>query len=171
MATQPHKLEPPIGEPPVSDDGGMHTPVWTDFFQGLADRLLKLNAASGVTDGSDAVAGQIGEYLTASASGIGLANNVPAGIVTLSLTAGDWDVAGNVQFSTGGGTHNAFGAGLDGIDTQTMATYQTSAITEGINAALRRYNVTGTTTVTLQGVASFTGTVTASGTIRARRMR
>lgn len=171
MATQPHKLEPPISEPPVSEDTAMHTQVWTDFFQGLSDRLLKLNAASGVTDGSDAVAGQVGEYMTATASGVALTNNVPINVVSLDLTAGDWDVAGNVQFSAGSGTHNAFGAGLDNIDTQTMASYQTSAITEGINAALKRYSLTTTTTVWLQGVASFTGTVTASGTIRARRAR
>jgi hypothetical protein len=40
-----------------------------------------------------------------------------------------------------------------------------------MNAALRRYNVTTTTTVWLMAVAGFVGSVTASGTIRARRAR
>ena len=172
MATQPHKLEPPIGEAPLDPATGAHSQVWTDFYQGLADRLLKLNAASGVVDGSDAVAGQIGEYMTASASGVGLTNNVPANVVSLDLTAGDWDVAGNAQISSPGGTRNIFGAGLDGIDTMIAATFPTTGTTvNGINAALRRYNVTATTTVWLQAMGSFSGSATASGTIRARRMR
>ena len=43
--------------------------------------------------------GQIGEYMTASASGVALINNVASNIVSLDLAAGDWDVSGNCQFS------------------------------------------------------------------------
>jgi hypothetical protein len=109
--------------------------------------------------------------MTATASGIALVNNTPINVVSLSLTAGDWDVAGNAQFSTGSGQHSDFGVGLDGIDTLIAATFPTTTLTQGMNAALRRYNVTATTTVWLMAVAGFVGSVTASGTIRARRVR
>ena len=125
----------------------------------------------GVTNGSNAAAGEVGEYMTATASGVALANNVPINVVSLDLTAGDWDVAGNAQFSTGSGQHSTFGVGLDGIDTLTAATFPTTAMTQGMNAALKRYNVTATTTVWLMAVAGFVGSATAGGSIRARRMR
>jgi hypothetical protein len=81
-------------------------------------------------------------------------------------------VTGNAQISSPGGTRNIFGAGLDGIDTQIAATFPTTGTTvNGINAALRRYNVTAATTVWLQALGSFSGSATASGSIRARRMR
>jgi hypothetical protein len=76
-----------------------------------------------------------------------------------------------VQFSTGTGQHSGFGAGLDGIDSYMPATFPTSALTVGANAAVKRYSLTTTTTVWLQALASFLGTATASGTIRARRAR
>ncbi len=124
----------------------------------------------GVTDGSDAVAGDIGEVLTGSASAA-LSNTVAANVASVSLTAGDWDVAGNVVFSPSAGTHSFFGVGLDGLDTFLAATFSTAAINQALSTATRRYNVTGATTVWVVAEAQFTGTVTAAGTIRARRAR
>jgi hypothetical protein len=176
MATAPIKIvDPPFYDAPIVDDaaGQQHSQAWTEYHQAVADQINKMAATLGVgvTDGSDAVAGKVGEYMTATASGIALVNNTPINVVSLSLTAGDWDVAGNAQFSTGSGQHSDFGVGLDGIDTLIAATFPTTTLTQGMNAALRRYNVTATTTVWLMAVAGFVGSVTASGTIRARRVR
>ncbi len=53
----------------------------------------------GVTDGSDASAGQIGEYLTGAISGTVSAQ---AQVGTLNLTAGDWDVWCGAQLTVSG---------------------------------------------------------------------
>jgi hypothetical protein len=52
----------------------------------------------GVTDGSDAAAGQIGEVISSVvlSPGVSLGNGVAANITTIALTAGDWDVQGEV---------------------------------------------------------------------------
>ena len=171
MSAATGRLQPPVNDPPLSDPTGQHSTAWTDFFQNVADRLMAVGTM-GVTDGSDATAGQIGEYLSASASGVALTSNVPINVVSLDLTAGDWDVTGNAQISSPGGARNIFGAGLDGIDTMIAATFPTTgSVVNGINAALRRYNVAATTTVWLQALGSFSGSATASGTISARRAR
>ena len=81
---------------------------WAAFHQQVSDLLNQLAATSGVgvTDGSEAQPGQIGEYMTMTGTATGLANNVMAPVASLDLTAGDWDVSGNVQFSSGGtGSH------------------------------------------------------------------
>jgi hypothetical protein len=171
MATQPKVVEPPFFDPVIVADatGSQHSFAWTQYHQSVADRLATLQA--GVVDGSDAVAGDIGEYMTASGSGVALATGALATIATITLTAGDWDVTGNVGFTAAAGTHAYFGVGLDGLDTLTTATFPTTAINQSMNTSTRRYNVTGSTAVHLVAQAVFTATVTASGTVSARRMR
>ncbi len=170
--TQPTRLVPPAQVSPL-DDIGNHSRPWADYHQSVADQLTALPAQmrKGVTDGSDAQAGDIGEYLTASAS-VPLTNNTLANVVSISLTAGDWDVSGNVAFAAGSGPHFFFGAGIDVLDTFTSATFPSAALNMAISTATHRRNVTGATTVWVVAEAGFTGgTVTASGTIRARRAR
>ena len=164
---------PPILDPPLDPSGQQHSQSWAAYHQDVSDRLasIPVDVTTGVTDGSDAAAGRIGEYLTASASGVALATGVVANVVSLDLTAGDWDVSGNVQFSAPSGTYTLFGAGIIGIDTFIRATFPAGSITEGISPAPQRYNVTATTTVWLLAIASFSASVTAAGTIQARRMR
>ena len=62
-------LTPPLIEKTI-DARGETTQPWAEWFQTVSDRLSKLglNAGAGVTDGSEAAAGQVGEYLTASGS-------------------------------------------------------------------------------------------------------
>ena len=64
---------------------GNHSQAWTEYNQSLADQVNALTAAigKGVTNGSNAAAGQVGEYMTATASGVALANNVPINVVSL----------------------------------------------------------------------------------------
>jgi hypothetical protein len=172
--TLPPRLQPPANDPPVADDG-RHSDAWTGFHQNVADRLdsitQKVMAKAGVTDGSEATAGQIGEFMTASAGGVGLSDNVVTNVVSLDLTAGDWDVSGNVGLATGSGTHVTFAVGIDSIDTQIMATFPTGGINQVMNTATRRYNGTATVTVWLVALAAGSSSATASGSIRARRAR
>jgi len=52
----------------------------------------------GVTNGSDAAAGQIGEVISSvvATPGVSLGNGVPTNITSIALTAGDWDVQGEI---------------------------------------------------------------------------
>ena len=56
----------------------------------------------GVTNGSDAAAGQIGEVISSvvASPGVAAPNGVATNITSIALTAGDWDVQGEIWFST-----------------------------------------------------------------------
>jgi len=78
---------------------------------------------TGVTDGSNAAAGQIGEYLeSANSSAVYLTTSMTTGsmgsLASLSLTAGDWECGCNINFyNTASGTGAAevgFGLSLAG---------------------------------------------------------
>ena len=179
------RLEHPVGDPPIIDGGNQHSKSWTAYFQSVNDQVAGLNdevaglttqlgsVGQGVTDGSDAAAGMVGEYLTASGSGVGLTNNVMTTVATLTLTAGDWDVYGVVTFHLTGATTTHYAAGLDGtFGTEIIATVPAGSGVWQLQAGTVRRNVTGTTAVLLQGLCGFSaGSVSADGTIRARRMR
>jgi hypothetical protein len=136
---------------------------------------------NGVTNGSAAAAGQVGQFVTSTATSVALTNGTAANITSISLTAGDWDVSGQVAFLTASGTTMV---GYEcGINTTSAAmpanTYDwgalnyssTGAVTEAISCPVQQINVATTTTVYLVGLAAFTGsTVSASGRIRARRV-
>ena len=70
------RLQPPTNDPPITEAGGQHSQAWAGYFQGVADQLATLQAKvrKGVTDGSDAAAGDIGEYLTATSGAVPLTN-------------------------------------------------------------------------------------------------
>ena len=55
----------------------------------------------GVTNGSDALAGQIGEVISSvvASPGVTLTTAVNANVTSIALTAGDWDVQGEVWFA------------------------------------------------------------------------
>ena len=164
-------LRPPAA-PPLLGSAQEHTQAWSDYHDQTANALNALVANVGVTDGSDATAGQVGEYLTASGGPVTLTTNATANVATRNLTAGDWDVSGLVSFSAAAGTHTSFGAGLDTIGILNQSTFPGGAITQGIGVPPKRYNVTAATVVHLVAVATFTsGTVTAQGVVSARRMR
>ncbi len=58
----------------------------------------------GVTDGSEAVSGMVGEVISASRlqpQQVTLSNNVGDALMSISLTAGDWDVWGTITFAGG----------------------------------------------------------------------
>jgi len=187
------RLAPPHDVATLGNDG-LNGAAWREHHQEVADRIADqateltdqqtqltgqgarittLEAKRGVTDGSDAAPGQIGEYLTASGSGISLTSNTTATVATLTLTAGDWEIYGGVTFHLSGATTTHYAAGLDGtFGTEIIATVPAGSGVWQLQAGTVRRNVTGTTAVLLQGLCGFSaGSVSADGTIRARRMR
>lgn len=174
----PTRLVPPASDPPITDDG-QHSQAWAAHFEATADALA--NVHLGVVDGGNAVAGQVGEYLTASASvPIGLASGVAANIAALPLAPGDWDISGNVHFSAASTTHpTECVAGVSTVSGAFGAEYEQigMAFNIGANIAMGvagpvRVNVSAATNAYLVARSSFsTSTMTATGTINARRPR
>jgi hypothetical protein len=60
-------------------------------------------AKAGVTDGSDAATGQIGEYRTQSFGPIAVTSGSVNQVAAWNLSAGDWDVWGSIQLLPAGG--------------------------------------------------------------------
>jgi hypothetical protein len=150
------------------------------------------SSVAGTNTNNNAAAGTVGEFVTATVAspGASISTGTPANVTSISLTAGDWDVSATLDFApaatttitqlnasisltTGALASQAGGGGL-GTDPTTTWNQASSA-----NAALVaivvppvRISIAATTTVFLVQSATFaTSTMTAYGTIRARRMR
>jgi hypothetical protein len=138
----------------------------------------------GTTTNNNANVGAVGEYVTAtlaSSSPITLVNSTFTNVVSISLTAGDWDVNGTTVMSCAAGMSNVqsyvstnsganMGPPYPGTFTLTAATLQVSTVQMPTGTA--RMSLAATTTVYLGCFAGFTtGPATAYGTIRARRIR
>jgi hypothetical protein len=140
----------------------------------------------GTATNDAAAAGNLGELISAtvlSGSAVSLSNNTAKDVTSISLTAGDWDVWGNVAYVAGGTTiiTNAFA-----WTSQTSATLPTAPNTGAeaswvgsvtgvapiLPAGMQRISLGSTTTVYLSTQAAFTvSTLTAYGYIGARRVR
>lgn len=176
------RSEPPLNDAPLRADG-QHTHAWADYFQETSDRLngMLAKARLGVVDGSDAKAGDIGEYLTVEGLGVTVPGAGYVNVAVLALTAGDWDVSGAVEFVAGGGVTgfnvlasiSTVSAAPSGV-LQRIQTAFPAAFNVVINAGgPARLNVTAATDVFLVAGSGFAGGagVTASGSISARRRR
>jgi hypothetical protein len=150
-------------------------------------------AFNGVTNASNTSAGQIGEVISANASSVSLSTGVAKDIVTISLTAGDWEVdapQAYIQFAntttwnlaelwinTTSATAPAVTTGfpfsqLNLSSVQTASNASGFALNYVASLATCRVNVNTTTTVYLSGQAAFgVSTASASGFLRARRIR
>lgn len=138
-------------------------------------------AVHGTGTNDDASAGYVGEVKSsqiANASAVSLVDTTSKSITSISLTAGDWDVYGNVFFNIGGNCTSIVSA-ISTVnntlpDFSLISQIQVAAITNssGLVAPTQRFSVSGSTTVYLIANSSFsTSTVTASGLIYARRVR
>lgn len=134
----------------------------------------------GTTAADSAQAGSIGEYATNTTSGTSLSSGTVVNATSVSLTAGDWDVQGTVQFvgSASNVTSYQLSVSTTSATLGVLGTLrqQQSAQSSGSNThdstPMVRINVSATTTVYVTAVASFsTGTATCNGFIRARRVR
>lgn len=171
------------GQSGTGEFAGTTSPTFTDIFfspttQGIHGTPTNDNASSGY----------VGEFVSSiilSGSAISLTSTTPANVTSISLTAGDWDVYGNVTFIPGGTQPPNSVAGW--IST-TSATLPDNALlfaiifpvgstipsgsTFGTGCPFKRISISATTTVYLEGYSVFGGTtITACGGIFARRIR
>ena len=140
----------------------------------------------GTSTSDNATAGNIGELIEssiASGSAVSMTTATPANITSISLTAGDWDVWGNVWITLNGGTTTTQLIGAINTTSATLPTAPGAGAYTQLNtgtvgqpwgwpAGQRRISISGTTTVYLVGQASFSGsTLSMYGYIGARRVR
>jgi hypothetical protein len=135
----------------------------------------------GTTTNNAANAGSVGEFVTATGTGISMSSATPTNMTSVSLTAGDWDVLGNVEFDGAGGAVmnsaqagvNSTSATLPGLPAKgVLTTAATPNSSNSVAAPVIRFSLASTTTIFLVGQTGFsTGTVTGTGFIRARRVR
>jgi len=139
-------------------------------------------ALYGTATNNSASAGQVGEYVSSLVSaGVTLSNNTTKNVDTLSLTAGDWDVEGNVNYIVSAGTVTATSAGItstsatipsDGTEVYDGNMSTLTSFNNSVTLPRKRISVTSTTNVYLVARMSFSaGSVTVTGSISARRVR
>ncbi len=141
-------------------------------------------AFKGTATNDSAAAGYVGEYLSANTNTVSMTTATPVTITSVSLTAGDWDVEGTLQYNAAAGTLMTDAKAGINTTTNVLPTAMTAGGYVAIDAAAaagvghtlstgsQRVSLASTTTVYLVGQATFTvSTMTGSGFIRARRIR
>jgi hypothetical protein len=136
----------------------------------------------GTTTNDSAAAGSVGEFVSsviASGGAVSLTNGIVKNVTSISLSAGDWDIWGNVTFAFSVGA--GFAIGWTSTTSATLPDSSLYAIEEtntgsfsaaGMNTPGFRVSLAVLTTVYLSAKASFSsGTGTACGGIYARRRR
>ena len=140
----------------------------------------------GVSDASAATAGNVGEEISSvipDASHISLSTGATTTITSISLTAGDWLVYGNVSLANSNGsigeaygwttTTALTGENLPDTSVSTIISFSSgAAFNTGLVCPFLRVNVNTTTTVYLQARSTFiAGTTYATGGLYAMRNR
>jgi hypothetical protein len=136
----------------------------------------------GVTNGTNAPTGHIGQYLTATGNSASLTNTVASNTASLTLSAGDWDVEGVTTYTRAATTVVSYTQ--QGITTTSATmpvtagtfTSTASAISDVVPSTFAtptvRLSLSSATTVYLVSRAGFTtSTLSTTGFIRARRVR
>jgi hypothetical protein len=140
----------------------------------------------GVTDGSNAAAGCIGEYISSDVpvgSEVAITNGTIANITSISLTAGDWDLSGTVVCDMGPTTTStAFYAFIHTVSTTLPTALENAGALQGwvgsttgsnpaVTTGVRRLSLSVTTTVYLEAFPVITAPSHAYGFLGARRVR
>lgn len=142
----------------------------------------------GTTTNDNAAAGSVGELISStvvSGSAVALTTSTPANVTSISLTAGDWDVAAVIGFTGAATTTVTVQIGSISNTSGTLDTTDGRIVTEAYNGftvynnvlirralAPTRISLASTTTIYLVAQSTFAvSTSGAFGTIRARRIR
>ena len=132
---------------------------------------------TGTTTNNDAAGGYVGEYIDSYVSSVTVGTSA-TNLTSISLTAGDWDVSGIVQFYGGGsvtfvsGAINTTSASFTGTSIGKSQVFAATYATGGIGAAtLPRLRYSVSTTTTLYLIGSLSASQTCYGIISARRVR
>lgn len=155
------------------------------FTTGITTPKITFNSTSGIigtTTNDNAAAGSVGELITASdlSATLSLTSATATNVVSISLTAGDWDVTGYV--AVGGTTTSmvqfngwisSISATLPAIRAQMSYTWSAAALGQsGVVVPGLPFSLASTTTIYLSMSAAYTGgTAVGLGQINARRVR
>lgn len=139
----------------------------------------------GTSTNDNSAAGKVGEVIlsTVAVSTVSLSTGTAANITSISLTAGDWDVYGLIDYHPGGSTTASYLQGGISQTSGTLGSQETIAsdpfaiaaglgVDPGIVVPPQRVNLASTTTVYLVAKAGFAlSTLTGGGILWARRAR
>lgn len=135
----------------------------------------------GTTTNNSPNAGSVGEIIANQGLLVPMTSTVVANITSAPLTAGDWDVVGNLEFTPAAGTtftqavasFNSVSATNQAPPARAVGNYSAPAGSiQTMNLPSLNFKLAAPATIYLVAVASFTGgTLTASGFIRAQRPR
>lgn len=161
----------------VDNTSDVNKPVSTA--QAAADALKK--NILGVTDGSNASTGQIGEYITSGVQAtVSMTTSVVKNVATITLTAGDWDVSGICGFGPASTTQVAAlvtaitttSATAPGVGLQVQSNIPQTGSYLSFALPPRRVSVSVSTPVYLIANAVYnTSTLTVDCQLNARRVR
>lgn len=140
--------------------------------------------SAGITNAGNATAGTPGEVVTSSVAtgaAVALVTATGTNVTSISLTAGDWSVEGNINFSattatvtgtSGGITTTTLTVPNDGTEVYSGVQVTLLSENDSVTIPRKRINVSSTTTVYLVGKCTFSaGSVSAFGAITATRFR
>ena len=141
----------------------------------------------GVTNGGNATAGNVGEYISSTVlvgSAVALTTATATNVTNVSLTAGDWMCEGNVTTNPAGTTTTSLMIAWISSNSAVLPTAPnggsytaalsgaTAGVSQSLSAGTIRISVSTTTTVFLETWDSFAvSTMSAYGFIGCRRMR
>ena len=138
----------------------------------------------GTNTNDNAGAGNVGEYVeSVVTSEVNATSNAYTNITSISLTAGDWDVVGQVFFELNGATLTGTNAGVISIYSgntltdhvngkNSLAVLSPTSSSSNSTTVVYRLSLSSTTTVYLKfKMSASAGTPQAIGTIFARRVR
>jgi hypothetical protein len=161
--------------------------ITSPVFAGSATGGIISSVVQGVTDGSTASAGVVGEFLSVNTAATSIASNTTTNGATVTLTAGNWEVFGNSTFNFTGTTVSAGSTIATGISLTTgtlvvdqqqvslLPAYTTITQAAAFALVTPRVNilVTSSTPVYLvvKSPTISAGSMTFSSAIRARRIR
>ena len=163
------------GNPPVVYAVGSDTDVILEVIgQGKGGVTVQ-----GTGTNNSASSGFVGEFVTSHVtlgSPTSFTSSQANDMTTISLTAGDWDVWGNVTTSGTTITFSAVWISLSSATTPDASLYNTvtplaTSSNLGISAPQIRLSLASTTTVYISDYVLGTGTIIGYGTLSARRVR
>ena len=136
----------------------------------------------GTTTNDSAIAGNIGQFITATSSAVSMTSTVGINLTSIDLTAGDWDITAGF-FGNGSGTPvvSDYWCSINTVTATNVNTQGQAFRVRGFNmtdpvilagAGPLRASISGNTTYFLNAQVTFApGTFSTTGIIRARRIR
>jgi len=159
--------------PAVAGTTTLTLPATTGNFLTSTTQLI----GTGTTTNNDASTGYVGEFIDSAATNVTVGTSA-TNLTSISLTAGDWDVSGIVQFYGGGaityvtGGINTTSASFSGTVIGKSQIFSATNAANGIGASTLprlRFSLASTTTIYLIGALS--ASQQCYGYISARRIR